>query len=85
MFGLMPHPEHAVDPLTGPTGGLAIFESIRAHIADGTRSPGGAASLWPAPPPAKHRELGLTDAEYELIVCTAWSASPATPSWRCCR
>jgi phosphoribosylformylglycinamidine synthase subunit PurQ / glutaminase len=34
VFGLMPHPEHAVDPLTGSTGGLAIFESIRAHVAD---------------------------------------------------
>ena len=33
VFGLMPHPEHAVDPLTGPTGGLAIFESIRAHVS----------------------------------------------------
>jgi phosphoribosylformylglycinamidine synthase I len=33
VFGLMPHPEHAVDPLTGPTGGLPIFESIRAHVA----------------------------------------------------
>ena len=35
VFGLMPHPEHAVDPLTGPTGGLPIFQSIRAHVADG--------------------------------------------------
>ncbi len=35
VFGLMPHPEHAVDPLTGSTGGLTIFESIRAHVADG--------------------------------------------------
>ena len=34
VFGLMPHPEHAVDPLTGPTGGMPIFESIRAHVAD---------------------------------------------------
>jgi phosphoribosylformylglycinamidine (FGAM) synthase-like amidotransferase family enzyme len=34
VFGLMPHPEHAVDPLTGPTGGLVIFESIRAHVAE---------------------------------------------------
>ena len=34
MFGLMPHPEHAVDPLTGSTDGLTIFESIRAHVAD---------------------------------------------------
>jgi phosphoribosylformylglycinamidine synthase len=32
VFGLMPHPEHAVDPLLGPTGGLAIFESMRAHV-----------------------------------------------------
>jgi phosphoribosylformylglycinamidine (FGAM) synthase-like amidotransferase family enzyme len=31
VFGLMPHPEHAVDPLMGSIGGLAIFESIRAH------------------------------------------------------
>jgi phosphoribosylformylglycinamidine synthase I len=35
VFGLMPHPEHAVDPLTGSTDGLAIFESIRAHVTAG--------------------------------------------------
>ena len=35
VFGLMPHPEHAVDPLTGSTDGLKIFESMRAHVADG--------------------------------------------------
>jgi len=34
VFGLMPHPEHAVDQLTGSTDGLKIFESIRAHVAD---------------------------------------------------
>jgi phosphoribosylformylglycinamidine synthase len=34
VFGLMPHPEHAVDPLTGSADGLKIFESIRAHVAD---------------------------------------------------
>ena len=34
VFGMMPHPEHAVDPLTGSSDGLAIFESIRAHVAD---------------------------------------------------
>jgi phosphoribosylformylglycinamidine synthase len=32
VFGLMPHPEHAVDPLTGSTDGLTIFESINAHV-----------------------------------------------------
>ncbi len=34
VFGLMPHPEHAVDPLTGSTDGLKIFESMRAHVGD---------------------------------------------------
>ena len=34
VFGLMPHPEHAVDPLTGSTDGMAMFESIRAQVAD---------------------------------------------------
>jgi phosphoribosylformylglycinamidine synthase len=34
VFGLMPHPEHAVDTLTGSTDGTAIFESIRAHVDD---------------------------------------------------
>ncbi len=43
VFGLMPHPEHAVDPLTGSD-------------SDG---------LWSSLP--RWRELGLTDAEYELI------------------
>ena len=32
VFGLMPHPEHAVDPLGGSVDGLAIFESMRAHV-----------------------------------------------------
>jgi phosphoribosylformylglycinamidine synthase I len=30
VFGLMPHPEHAVDPLTGSADGLTIFRSM-AH------------------------------------------------------
>jgi phosphoribosylformylglycinamidine synthase len=34
VFGLMPHPEHAVDPLTGSTDGLSIFRSMRAHVSD---------------------------------------------------
>jgi phosphoribosylformylglycinamidine synthase I len=32
VFGLMPHPEHAVDELTGSTDGLGIFESMRATV-----------------------------------------------------
>jgi phosphoribosylformylglycinamidine synthase len=34
VFGLMPHPEHAVDPRTGSADGLKIFESMRAHVED---------------------------------------------------
>jgi phosphoribosylformylglycinamidine synthase subunit PurQ / glutaminase len=34
VFGLMPHPEHAVDPLTGSTDGLKLFESIAAQVGD---------------------------------------------------
>jgi phosphoribosylformylglycinamidine synthase subunit PurQ / glutaminase len=32
VFGLMPHPEHAVEPLGGSADGLKIFESMRAHV-----------------------------------------------------
>jgi phosphoribosylformylglycinamidine synthase len=34
VFGLMPHPEHAVDPLTGSADGLCIFQSIMAHVGE---------------------------------------------------
>jgi phosphoribosylformylglycinamidine synthase len=30
--GLMPHPEHAVDPLTGSADGGRLFESLVAHV-----------------------------------------------------
>jgi len=32
VMGLMPHPEHAVDPLTGPAGGACLFDSLVAHV-----------------------------------------------------
>ncbi len=32
VFGLMPHPEHAVEELTGSTDGLRIFESMRLAV-----------------------------------------------------
>jgi phosphoribosylformylglycinamidine synthase subunit PurQ / glutaminase len=32
VFGLMPHPEHAVDELSGSTDGLRIFESMRLTV-----------------------------------------------------
>jgi phosphoribosylformylglycinamidine synthase len=31
VLGLMPHPEHAVDELTGSADGLCIFRSVAAH------------------------------------------------------
>ena len=34
VFGLMPHPEHAVDALTGSADGLKIFQSMRANVSD---------------------------------------------------
>jgi len=36
VFGLMPHPEHAVDPLTGSTDGLHLFASMRETLARAT-------------------------------------------------
>ena len=34
VFGLMPHPEHATDPLTGSIDGLGIFGSMVAHCRE---------------------------------------------------
>ncbi len=28
VLGLMPHPEHAVDPLLGPTGGVPVLRGL---------------------------------------------------------
>jgi phosphoribosylformylglycinamidine synthase subunit PurQ / glutaminase len=36
VFGLMPHPEHAVDELTGSTDGLRIFQSMRLAVESGS-------------------------------------------------
>jgi phosphoribosylformylglycinamidine synthase len=35
VVGLMPHPEHAVDPDVGPTGGQPLFESLLAGALAG--------------------------------------------------
>jgi phosphoribosylformylglycinamidine synthase subunit PurQ / glutaminase len=34
VVGLMPHPEHAVDPDTGPTGGIPLFASLFEQALD---------------------------------------------------
>lgn len=35
VVGLMPHPEHAVDPDLGPTGGQSLFASLLASVLAG--------------------------------------------------
>ena len=60
VVGLMPHPEHAVDPLTGSTDGLRCSRPPRRPPS--ARPPRRESAV------SKHRELGLTDAEYERIV-----------------
>ena len=34
VLGLMPHPEHAVDPLSGSADGGRLFESLAAHAGE---------------------------------------------------
>jgi phosphoribosylformylglycinamidine synthase I len=34
VLGLMPHPEHAVDPLLGPTGGVPLLQGLIASARD---------------------------------------------------
>ena len=49
----MPHPEHAVDPLTGSADGLRLFESIAAgRVAAGGVSPLARRRRAPGHPPA---------------------------------
>jgi phosphoribosylformylglycinamidine synthase len=47
VLGLMPHPEHAVDPLLGPVGGVPVLEGLiaaaRATAARAAPTRGGAA------------------------------------------
>ena len=43
VVGLMPHPEHAVDPLTGSADGLRLFESAALAAAHATHVVGGRA------------------------------------------
>jgi phosphoribosylformylglycinamidine synthase len=35
VVGMMPHPEHAVDPDVGPTGGRRLFESLLQAVPAG--------------------------------------------------
>ena len=52
VVGLMPHPEHAVDPLTGSADGLALFESPRSEARRPRRREPAAAPARRRTPPA---------------------------------
>ena len=39
VFGLMPHPEHAVDPLLGPSGGALVLGSLVDAARERTFAP----------------------------------------------
>jgi phosphoribosylformylglycinamidine synthase len=51
VMGLMPHPEHAVDALTGSTDGGRLFESLVAHCQELADRPGGAGGSGGREPP----------------------------------
>ena len=53
VVGLMPHPEHAVDPLTGSADGLRLFESAALVAAHPTHSVAGPA--YPSHSVAGHK------------------------------
>ncbi len=36
VMGLMPHPEHAVDPLSGSADGSCLFRSLADHVEEGS-------------------------------------------------
>ncbi len=79
----MPHPEHAVDELTGgSTDGLRIFQSMRLAVEEGavsdvraapiagarrSRSPARTSDDGTLPTVEDALALGLTRAEYELV------------------
>jgi phosphoribosylformylglycinamidine synthase len=58
VLGLMPHPEHAVDPLLGPTGGVPLLEGLIAQARE--RSGLVRASPNPRRPPERHPYVGST-------------------------
>ena len=50
VLGLMPHPEHAVDPLTGSTDGLKVFRAVKpTPAAPGRGSEGQSTSVSSGP------------------------------------
>ena len=68
MFGLMPHPEHAVDPLTGgSTDGLCLVRVDAPTPSPRRAAPCLMRGCQRCPVAADALALGLTAREYELI------------------
>ena len=83
VFGLMPHPEHAVDALTGGSAdGLKIFESMRLAV-DGARGVTAAAATAPTLQDAL--ALGLTARRVRADRARSWRRRRTRSSWRCSR
>ena len=82
VVGLMPHPEHAVDPDVGPTGGQAAASRRcwRRRWPERARERGsGRARGVAAPPAGPDRRRARTDRAPRS------GASRGPPSWRCTR
>ena len=78
VFGLMPHPEHAVDPLTGSTDGLSDLRVDRARRRH--RVPASDVTVAGPPPRARpHRRRVRADRRGPR------PRAERRPSWRCCR
>ena len=83
VVGLMPHPEHAVDALTGSTDGLELFRSLAAHLCAVPRVTADSRPTSPAP-----RRWGSASPHPSTSASASCSAASRTSSsWRssrCC-
>ena len=78
VVGLMPHPEHAVDPLTGPSqDGLGFFTSILKWLSS---PPSGGLSAAPASADAEEAEAGEVAAPDATLSHAPAAGSPASAS-----
>jgi phosphoribosylformylglycinamidine synthase len=62
VLGLMPHPEHASDPLTGSSDGGLVFESLARWVeaTGGTVPVGSASPGWSPTPAGRHTSSAVS-------------------------
>ena len=80
VLGLMPHPEHAVDPLTGSDDGLALFAR-----PPGPPAPAAAVTVVTRTCAANAVALGLTELGVRAHRRADRAATRTGSSWRCSR